>query len=94
MMIENKIKIIGPRVLIRPSESESEIGSLLLSEEAQEKKVSGIICGLGKNYDGTELEGLKIGDKIVYDKYSGIVFDLEGERFIAVEYNFVIMVIE
>jgi chaperonin GroES len=71
-----KIQPLGDRVVVRPLEAESKTkGGILLPENAKEKPQQGEIVAVGK---GKTLENgtvspleVKVGDKVLYGKYSG-----------------------
>lgn len=78
-----KIRPLEDRVLVKPSEAETQTASgIYLPEGAREKPMHGevVAAGPGKlNEDGerTALE-VKVGDVVVYGKYAGTEVDLDG----------------
>jgi chaperonin GroES len=77
-----KIKPIGDRILVQPLKQEevTASGIVLPSSAEKEKKAQGKIIALG---DGEELKrlGLKVGDVVVYGKYSGEDVEVDKEDF-------------
>jgi len=71
-----KIQPLGDRVVVKPLEAEAKTkGGILLPENAKEKPQQGEIVAVGK---GKTLENgtvspleVKVGDKVLYGKYSG-----------------------
>jgi chaperonin GroES len=71
-----KIQPLGDRVVVRPLEAEAKTkGGIILPENAKEKPQQGEIVAVGK---GKTLENgtlcaleVKVGDKVLYGKYSG-----------------------
>jgi chaperonin GroES len=71
-----EIKPLGDRVLVKPLEAESKTkGGIVLPDTAKEKPQEGKIVAVGK---GKVLENgsvqapeVKVGDKVLYGKYSG-----------------------
>jgi chaperonin GroES len=71
-----EIKPLGDRVVIKPLEAEAKTkGGILLPDTAKEKPQEGKVMAVGK---GKVLENgslqpseLKVGDKVLYGKYSG-----------------------
>jgi chaperonin GroES len=71
-----EIKPLGDRVVVQPLEAESKTkGGILLPDTAKEKPQEGKIVAVGK---GKVLESgsvqppeVKVGDKVLYGKYSG-----------------------
>jgi chaperonin GroES len=81
-MSDINIEPLGSRVLIRPLEGESKTSSgLLLPETAKEKPQTGAVVAVG---DDEEIK-LKVGDKVLFAKYSGTEFKLDGVEYILFE---------
>ena len=81
-MSEINIEPLGSRVLIRPLEQESKTASgLLLPETAKEKPQSGEVVAIGDD-EGTRL---KVGDRVLFAKYSGTEFKYDGVEYILFE---------
>ena len=83
-MSEIKIEPLGTRVLIRPLEQESRTASgLLLPETAKEKPQTGEVMAVGND----EEIKLKVNDKVLFAKYSGAEFKLDGVEYLLLEAN-------
>ncbi|HYE21988.1 MAG TPA: co-chaperone GroES [Verrucomicrobiae bacterium] len=82
-----KIKPLGNRILVKQSTSEevTKSGIVLPDTADKEKKAQGTIVALG-NGEEIPKTGLKLGDVVVFGKYSGdeIEIDEEGKK---VEYK-------
>jgi chaperonin GroES len=81
-----KIKPLADRVVIKPAKAEEKTkGGLILPDTAKEKPVVGevVAAGPGKTDAGklVPLE-VKVGDKVLYGKYSGTEVTVEGEEFL------------
>ncbi|MDD5594967.1 MAG: co-chaperone GroES [Candidatus Omnitrophica bacterium] len=71
-----KVQPLGDRVVIKPLEAENKTkGGILLPDTAKEKPQEGEVIAVGK---GKVLESgtvkameVKVGDKVLYGKYSG-----------------------
>ena len=73
---------MGIRVLIQPLEQESKTASgLLLPETAKEKPQTGLVVAVGDDEDVK----LKVNDKVLFAKYSGTEFKLDGTDFLLLE---------
>ncbi|HSO12694.1 MAG TPA: co-chaperone GroES [Anaerolineales bacterium] len=73
---------LGTRVLIQPLEQENKTASgLLLPETAKEKPQTGLVVAVG---DDEEIK-LKVHDKILFAKYSGTEFKLDGNEYLLLE---------
>lgn len=70
------IKPLGDRIVVQPLEAEEVTkGGIILPETAKEKPHEGkiIAVGRGKVLDNGQVQALelKVGDRILYGKYSG-----------------------
>ncbi len=73
---------LGSRVLIQPLEQEGKTASgLLLPETAKEKPQTGLVVAVG---DDEEIK-LKVNDRILFAKYSGSEFKLDGTEYLLLE---------
>ncbi|UCD14923.1 MAG: co-chaperone GroES [Candidatus Omnitrophota bacterium] len=82
-----KIRPLGDRVLIKPSqEPEKTKGGILLPDTAKEKPQEGKVVAVGsgkKTDDGKIISvSLKVGDKVLYGKYSGTEITVDGEEYL------------
>ena len=83
------LKPLADRVVIKMLESEETTKSgIILSGGSKEKpQIAEVIAvGPGGNVDGNEVEMyIKVGDKVVTNKYSGTEIKYEGEDYIIVK---------
>jgi len=81
------IKPLGERILVKPLESEQKTpGGIILPDSAKEKPQKGEVMAVGSGKlleDGTvkPLE-VKVGDKILYGKYSGSEISHDGQEYL------------
>lgn len=76
------IQPMGTRVLVQPLEQEGKTASgLLLPETAKEKPQTGLIVAVGDDEDIK----LKVNDKVLFAKYSGTEFKLDGNDYLLLE---------
>jgi chaperonin GroES len=85
--VATRIQPLADRVVVKAmEESEQMRGGLYIPDTAKEKPSQGevVAVGPGKVSDeGTRLEmDVKVGDKVLYGKYSGTDVTLEGEEFL------------
>ena len=75
---------MGTRVLIKPLEQESKTSSgLLLPETAKEKPQTGLVVAVS---DDEEIK-LKVNDQVLFAKYSGTEFKMDGTEYLLLEAN-------
>ena len=83
-----EIKPLGDRVVIKPLEPEAKSkGGIVLPDTAKEKPQEGkvIAVGRGKVSDNGTVQApeVKVGDKVLYGKYSGNeITTKEGEELL------------
>jgi chaperonin GroES len=81
------IEPLGERVLIKPiEEGERTKGGIYIPESARENKKQGEVIAVGKDKDGNDLP-LKKGDKILYGGYSSDEFEIDGQKYLILEYK-------
>src|ERR1700694_22943 len=89
-----KISPRAHRVAIRPMEETQEMkGGLYIPDTAKEKPIQGevIAVGPGRLEKGQRVPlELKVGDRVVYGKYTGSQVELEEEEIILIKESDVI----
>ncbi len=82
------IQPLGDRVVVKPLEAETKTkGGILLPDTAKEKPQEGkvVAVGKGKVLDSGTVQAMevKVGDKVLYGKYSGNeITTKEGEELL------------
>ncbi len=81
------LKPLGDRVVVKPREPEEVTkGGIILPDTAKEKPVEGDIVAVGSGRisdDGKKIAmELKVGDKVLYGKYSGTEVKVDGEDYL------------
>ena len=97
--ITKKFRPLGDRVVVQPSASEEMTKSgIVIPDTAKEKPQEGLIiaAGPGKiNEDGKrEPMDVKEGDKVLYGKYAGTEFKIEGEDLLIVSQKDILAIVE
>jgi chaperonin GroES len=86
---KTKVLPLADRVVIKPvEESETMKGGLYIPDTAKEKPIQGevIAVGPGRREKGEVIPmELKVGDRVIYGKYSGTQVDLDGEEYIIIK---------
>ena len=81
-MAELKIKPLADRVLIEPAKAESTTKSgIIIPDTAQEKPQKGFVVAVGNGTKDHEMS-VKIGDQVLYGKYSGTELKFEGTDYL------------
>jgi len=77
-----KIKPLADRVLVEPSAAETKTASgIIIPDSAQEKPQKGKVVAVGPGTKENPIT-LKVGDRILYGKYSGTELNHEGNEFL------------
>ena len=81
-----KVEPLADRVVVRPmEEAESMRGGLYIPDTAKEKPQQGEIVAVGPGRfekDKRVPMEVKVGDKVLYGKYSGTEVTLDGEQYL------------
>ena len=94
-----KLRPLGDRVVIEPIPREDMTKSgIVLPDTAKEKPQEGkvIAVGPGKTLDDGKREAIdvKTGDKVLYAKYAGTEFKLDGEELLIVSQKDILAIVE
>ena len=94
-----KLRPLGARVVIKPLEREEMTKSgIVLPDTAKEKPQEGRVIavgpgGLDKNGNKIEMT-LKVGDKVLYQKYAGTEFKIDDEEHLVMHQDDVLALVE
>ena len=94
-----KLRPLGDRVVIQPTPREDMTKSgIVLPDTAKEKPQEGLIiaAGPGRVLDDGKREAMDIkkGDKVLYAKYAGTEFKIDGEELLIVSQKDILAVVE
>jgi chaperonin GroES len=92
------VKPLADRVIIRPLEAEEKTaGGIIIPDAAKEKPMKGevVAVGPGKVADsGQTIEmSLKIGDKVLYGKYSGTEVAIDSKDYLIMRESDILAII-
>jgi len=93
------IRPLHDRVVIRRLEEErTSAGGIVIPDSATEKPIQGkvIAVGHGKPLDNGQVRALevKVGDRVLFGKYSGTEVKLDGDDFLVMREDDIMGVIE
>jgi len=94
-----KIRPLHDRVIIKRLEEErTSPGGIVIPDSAAEKPVQGKVLAVGKGKileDGTVRPlDVKVGDKILFGKYSGTEIKIDGEELVVMREDDLMAVFE
>ncbi len=94
----SKIRPVGDRVVVRPAAKEEITKSgIVIPDTAKEKPQEGVVVAVGSgklldNGDRVALE-IKEGDRVLYAKYGGTEFKLDGEEYLVLRESDVLAIL-
>ena len=93
------LKPLGDRVVIENVEqNDVSAGGVFLPDTAKEKPQEGVVraVGTGRTLDnGTKLAmGVKVGDRVIYSKYSGSEVKIDGKDYLIVSEKDVLAIVD
>ena len=93
-----KFKPLGDRVLLKPIEEEEKKGGIIIPDTAKEKPQKGevVAVGPGKKDESAKLieMNVKVGNKILYGKYSGTEMKVEDVDYLIVHEEDILGIVE
>lgn len=72
---------VADRVVIRPHESESQIGDVVIPDSVKEKPSSGTVVAVGPGKPGYDMT-TKEGDEVIFGMHSGTPFTKDGINYL------------
>ena len=92
-MSELTIKPLADRVVIEPSAAETKTASgIIIPDSAKEKPHEGVVVAVG-NGKKDEPMTVKVGDKVLYGKYSGTELKLNGNDYLIMKESDILAII-
>lgn len=93
-----KVKPLGDRILIKPAgEKERTKGGIVLPDTAKERPQEGEVVAVGsgkKTEDGKIIPlSVKVGDRVLYGKYSGTEITIDDEEYLIVREDDILAII-
>ena len=99
MATDTKLRPLGDRVVVKPTPREDMTKSgIVLPDTAKERPQEGEIlaAGPGRILDDGKREAMdiKVGDKVLYAKYAGTEFKIDGEELLIVSQKDILAIVE
>lgn len=81
---------IKDKILVKVKEVENKTASgLIIPDSAKEKPYQGVILSVGK-----EVEDLKKDNIVLFNKYSGVEIEIEGEKYLVLKDTDILVVLD
>ena len=98
-MAKLKIRPLGDRIVVEPLEAEEKTkGGIILPDTAKEKPQEGKVVAVGKGKVGEDGKPVamevKVGDKVLYGKYSGTEITIGDKEYIILKEEDILAVVE
>ncbi len=98
-MAKIKIRPLGDRIVVEPLEAEEKTkGGIILPDTAKEKPQEGKVVAVGKGKVGEDGKlvsmEVKVGDKVLYGKYSGTEITIDDKEYIILKEEDILAVVE
>jgi len=89
-----KMKPINDRVVIQPiAPDEKTSGGIIIPDTAKEKPQKGKVISVGPGKDGN-LMSVHIDDQVLYGKYSGQEFELNGTKYLIMREDDILVILD
>lgn len=93
------LRPLGDRMVVKPTEQEEVTSSgIYLPETAKEKPQQGSVVSVGpgaRDEDGDRIAmDVKVGDTVMYAKYSGTTIKLGGTEYLILKESDVLAIVE
>ena len=94
-----KLKPLGSRIVVETIEQEEKtVTGIYLPDTAKEKPMQGMIVAVGegdRDDDGKRIDmDVKVGDKVLFNKYSGTEVKLDDKKVLVMKESDVLAIIE
>ncbi len=93
-----KLKPLFDKIVVKQVEEKKDnVGGIFLPTAAQEKQEIAVVVAVGEGgiIDGKEVKMVvKVGDKVLYSKYSGSQFKIDGEEVTIIKQSDILAIVE
>jgi len=92
-MSDVKIKPLADRVVVKPLEAqEKTVSGIIIPDSAKEKPQRGTVMAAGPGTKDDKME-VKIGDVVLYGKYSGTEISLDGKDYLIMKQTDILAIV-
>ena len=87
------MKPINDRVVVKPAPAEEKTnGGIIIPDTAKEKPQRGEVIAVGPGKDGN-LMTVQVGDIVLYGKYAGQELNYQGEEFLIMREDDILVIL-
>jgi len=88
------LKPINDRIVIKPLPAEDKTqGGIIIPDTAKEKPQQGEVVAVGPGKDDQQMT-LQVGDRVLYGKYAGQELQYQGEDYLIMREDDVLVILE
>lgn len=89
-----KLRPIEDRVVVKiqTAAQEKTIGGIIIPDTAKEKPQMAEVIAVGTDEDLAKI--VKVGDKVLYGKYSGTEVEIDGEKLLILSKSDILAIVE
>ncbi|MDE5739441.1 MAG: co-chaperone GroES [Bacteroidaceae bacterium] len=88
------IQPLADRVLVLPRPAEEKtVGGIIIPDTAKEKPLQGEVVAAGNGTKDEEMV-VKVGDQVLYGKYSGSELEYEGTKYLVMRQSDILAIIK
>ena len=88
------IQPLADRVLVLPKATEEKtVGGIIIPDTAKEKPLQGEVVACGNGTKDEEMV-VKVGDQVLYGKYSGTELEYEGVKYLMMRQSDVLAILK
>ena len=92
-MADLKVKPLGDRVLIEPLKADEKTASgIIIPDTAKEKPQKGTVVAAGPGTGDEKME-VKVGDVVIYGKYSGTELTIDDTDYIIMKQSEILAIV-
>ena len=92
-MAQLNVKPLADRVLVEPAAAEQKTaGGIIIPDTAKEKPQKGTVVAVGNGKKDEPLT-VKIGDQVLYGKYSGTEINFDGKDYLIMRESDILAII-
>ena len=94
-MAKKKLEItpLADRVIVQAAAAESKTASgIIIPDTAKEKPQKGEVIAVGPGKEGNQMT-VKVGDKVLYGKYSGTELNFEGGDYLIMREDDILVIL-
>ncbi len=81
-MSEINISPLHDRIVIKRMEEKKTAGGIVIPDTISDKSQRGVVKAVSKFEDSEKKQQLKVGDIVLFGKYSGTEIDINGNEYL------------